>query len=424
MRYFKVTLLFGSAIALLVIALDQLRLFHPLDLSLTTFLDKIPPPKSTHPFQYPLLFLCSLGIAWTTIDIQRRTHQAFVVIAVLLQIFTAVWVFDLYNSFFSPFPLALTVIATFFTTLFFTHTPTGHRKHRLTELLGNRVSQKTFLSLLNSNLPLHLTGQPANISIVICEVVNLQELEATLSPENFVSITHSFQKNASDFLVLSGGYLDASDAQSVRVIFGSPLPDSTHPITASLAAWALAKHLDEVNRQCLSIWKRSFDFRIAIHSGKSVVSAYSTPLLSSLSISGEALEFTRHLVTANRTYGSRILLSNPTFDLAESSIETRSLDRFQRSPHSSPEEIYELLGPKNTLSPDALERLNLFRKAINATRETRWDDAAALFASAKNPHAPDLPTEFYLRRIAQLRQGIPALPPPSLSTPSAESFAR
>ena len=58
---------------------------------------------------------------------------------------------------------------------------------------------------------------------------------------------------------------------------------------------------------------------------------------------------------------------------------------------------------------EALERRDTFWRAVIRYREQTWDEALALFHSARSPGGADGPVEFYIRRIEQLRAGLPAL---------------
>ena len=68
-----------------------------------------------------------------------------------------------------------------------------------------------------------------------------------------------------------------------------------------------------------------------------------------------------------------------------------------------------MLGQKNSLSDDELQRRDLFWKGIIYYREQLWDDALDHFRAALAPEGADGPLEFYIRRIEQLRAGLPAL---------------
>src|SRR6202034_55304 len=150
----------------------------------------------------------------------------------------------------SPFPSVYSVSLRFISGFGHARGETGSRKRILRQILGDRVSNKTFLSLLDSDTPLMLDGERREVTVLICEIFNHDELESALNAPDYVALTNAFRRNAADFLVERGGYLDECDGESLRVIFGAPLPDPGHAATACEAALALASRLDEVNREC------------------------------------------------------------------------------------------------------------------------------------------------------------------------------
>ena len=409
MRYLKVTLIIGLISTLLVTGLFEAHLFQRLNLGMAAFMGRTVAPGMHRAIHYPLFILLAFAFAWTTIDITRPSLKAVVAVGALLQLVSAVWVFGLYNIFFSPFAGVTAITISFFAGFAYSRGETGSRKRLLRQILGDRVSTKTFAALLDSETPLTLDGERREVTVLICEIFNHDELESALNAPDYVALTNSFRRNASDFLVERGGYLDECDGESLRVVFGAPLPDSGHAANACEAAVALASRLDEVNRECHTIWKQMFDFRIGINSGEMVIAAYGSRRLGTLSVAGEPVEFTRRLCRANLIYGSRILIGSSAFLLAESDIEVRPMELIQRYDDGSREEIYELLALRNVLSSEDLERRDIFWKAVVYYREQLWDESLSLFHGARGSKGSDGPVEFYLRRIEHLRSGMPAL---------------
>jgi hypothetical protein len=194
------------------------------------------------------------------------------------------------------------------------------------------------------------------------------------------------------------------------VVFGAPLSDPRHAARACEAALELSERLDAVNIECLTVWGHRFDFRIGVNSGEMVMAAYGSRRLGAFSVTGEPVEFTRRLCAANTIYGSRILISAGTFSYAEDAIEVRPMEliqRFREAPER--EEVYELLTRHGALSPREVAGRDVFWKGIVFFRERRWDESLAAFRECLADHPHDAPAEFYIRRIEQIRAGLPAL---------------
>ena len=409
-RYLKATLIIGAIVCALVVALQAGGVLPRLEPALARFFGLAEPRLSPGALQYALIVLFSFGVAWTTIDISRNSLKCIVGGGALVEVLSASWILSLFGILFSPFPSAAAILLSFGAAFAYSRSEAGGRKKTVHAMFGDRISQQSFLALVDAELPLKFDGEMCEATVVVCEIFNHEQLAEQLSVADYVAMNNAFLRNSADFLVERGGYLDECDGESLRVIFGTPLPDTKHAITGCESAIALAERLEEVNRECREIWKQAFDFRIGVNSGEMVVAAYGSRRLGGFSVAGEPVEFARRLCSANTIYGSRILIGAGTFLLAEEAIEVRPMELIQRhADQRSREEVYELLALRNVLSFEELERRDLFWKGIVYYREQLWDEALSLFYSARGANGADGPVEFYIRRIEQLRAGLPSL---------------
>ena len=289
--------------------------------------------------QYLAIVVLSLGIVWTTIDIGKYSLKYVVVVATLLEIIAQVWVLNLYHRYFSPFPGVLALLGGFSAGLFYTHTDAGRRKRVLQSIFGERISQKTFADLVNSNSPLHFHGEMREATVFVCEIFNHNELMDTLPVTDYVAMNNLFLRTGADFLVERGAYLDECDGESLRVIFGTPARKPRHATVACESALELVMRLENLNRECDTRWHKTFDFRIGLSSGEMVAAAYGSSRLGTYSVAGEAVEFARRLCSANMIYGSRVLIGSRVFELALDAIEVRPIEMLHIREDRSPEEV-------------------------------------------------------------------------------------
>ena len=410
MRYLKATLICGASTALLVVLLLELHAFRGLDASLADFLGRPSPPVVERGLQYFLILLFSLGIAWTTIDLNRIPLKLGIALAAFAETVAGVLVANLHAAYFSPFAGITAILVTASAAFAFSQTELGRRKRTLQQMLGDRVSRRTFAKLVDGNAPLNFDGELREATVLVCEILNHEELLATLRTDSYVAMTNSFLENAADFLVERGAYLDECDGEALRVVFGAPLPDADHARIACEAALELATRLEAVNRACLDKWGKIFDYRLGINSGEVIFAAYGSRRLGRLSVSGEPVEFARRLCGANSIYGTRTLIGTRTFALAEETVEVRPMELIQRYPDgASREEVYELITYRDQLSEPQRARRDLFWKGVVYFRENLLDRALVTFMETREKYGADGAVEFYIRRIEQMQQGLPAL---------------
>lgn len=410
MRYLKVTILIGFLTALLVAVMFEAGVFRAADVRLGSFLGVRFSALAGRAEQYPCFILFAFALAWTTIDIPKNSLKCVIALLAMVELIAAVWVCDKLGLFFSPFASGVAIIVAFAVSMLYSQSEAGSRKRVVQTTFGERISAKNSSILINSDVPLNFDGELREGTVVVCEIFNHDQLADALPVADYVALNNSFLRNAAEILVERGGYLDECDGESLRVIFGVPLVDTHHAEVACEAALDVMSRLDEVNRECYRVWSQTFDFRIGINSGEMVVAAYGSGRLGSFSVAGESVEWARKLCSANLIYGSRLLIGSHTFQLTETAMEVRPLDFVHRHPNDhGHEEIYELLARKQTLSDEDLLRRDFFWKGILYFREAKYDQATEHLSLACSGDASDGPIDFYLRRIEQLRNGVPLL---------------
>jgi adenylate cyclase len=409
-RYLKASLLCAALAAAAALGLYEAGAFRGVDQWLAVFMGQGVPVLERHsPAQYAAVLLLAAGIAWTTVDLNRGAMKLFIAAAALAEVIGLTVVLNMYYVYFSPFPAMTALGVAFFGGLIYARSPAGQRKRILEEVFGDRISRATFEKLLDSNIPLGFAGEARSASVVVCEIFNHDELMESLSTEHFVAATNLLLRRGADFLVERGGYLDECAGETLRVIFGAPLADETHAEKACEAALKLVDELDGVNRECVEKWNQALDFRIGVNSGEMVCAAYGSSRLGTFSVAGEPVDFARRLCAANTVYGSRILAGSHTLELGAHAVEVRPMELVRTRDERTREEVYELLGLRNSLPDDALSRRDLFWKGIIYYRGQLWEDALDHFRAALPAEGIDPPLEFYIRRTEQLRDGLPAL---------------
>ncbi|MEI8341662.1 MAG: adenylate/guanylate cyclase domain-containing protein [Verrucomicrobiota bacterium] len=408
MRHLKASLIVGLVSSLLVMGLAWANAFKPMDHALLEFLGSgVSKPLLMDTLIGFTFLLYAFGIAWVTIDVVRFSLKIVVVAAAFMQVLSLAWVLGLHQIFFPPFAPALAILISFGIGTLYARSEKGGRKRVLRHLFDERISRQAFYALLNSDTPLNLDGEVREASVLVCAIFNHDELMEGLTAADYVAMNNLFLRVSSSFLVESGACLDECDGESLRVIFGTPLPDPGHAATACKAALELVQRLEVLNFECKMKWHHTFDYRIGVNSGEMIGAAFGSRHLGAFSVSGEAVDFARHLCEGNMVYGSRILIGTGTLALASDVVEVRPLELIQTRDARTKEEIYELIGMKDSLPLEELQLRDYFWKGIILYREHLMDEALECFRAALNPDRKDPPLECYIRRIEQLRAGNP-----------------
>jgi class 3 adenylate cyclase len=354
-----------------------------------------------------LAFPVTAGWIWLALRTRARESVPVVLGAVLLSLGASLAALP-FASYLDPAPLLAGILLGTASIVAFRTTRSGAREPALRRLFGQRLRPGIFRRLVEGELPVAFPGELYEASVLVCTVHNHVDLMEVLDPSDYVAMMNLYLRAASDFLVDVGGYLDECSGESIRVVFGAPLPvegTSNHASKAARAAIDLVSRLEELNRECDRTWQKRLDFRIGLNSGRMVAGAFGGARAGRYSVSGPVVEFARHLSAACAQYGCRILAGPLSFEMASGSVEARPIDLLQRAGSRRRVELYEFLAPKDSLSPERERSRDQFWKGVIFFRERKWEEAIKAFASARIPGIPDKVLDHYLERVERARRG-------------------
>ena len=364
-------------------------------------------PSSSRAFPIVIAVILLPGLVWVALRSTLLEASLIAVTAGLL-LLGASLVATLYGTHLDPIPGVLALILAISAVLIFRQTLEGSREAILRRLFGQRLRPAIFGSLVDGQLPVDFPGELHEASVIVCTIHNHVELMEVLRPADYVALMNLYLRTASDFLVDVGGYLDECSGESIRVVFGAPLPvegAANHASKAAVASIDLVSRLEELNRDCDRRWQKRLDFRVGVNSGSMIAAAFGGARIGRYSVSGPAVEFARHLSAACAQYGCRILSGPLTYEMASDSVEGRPIDLLQRAGTRRRVELYEFLAPKLSLSPERERSRDQFWKGVILFRERKWEEAIKAFSTARIPGIPDKVLDHYLERVERARRG-------------------
>ena len=365
-----------------------------------------------------LVLLLAFAVAWAMLQVTESARRFIILLLILAELAGAAWVLHLYQIIFPPLPAAIAVVSATLLAIVVTATSRGRQRRQTARLFGGRLSQAAHDRLAQAEA-LKLSEPIARqASVVFCEIANEADLIDELSPAQCAQLTREFIESAAHCFLEEGGYLHAADGEGIRVLFGFPGQSEQHAVEAARAALAFRDQFRAASRaRPDSLGK--IDLRIGISSGTVVATVQDDTPGSEIVVAGEPLEVARRLARANRTYGSQILLGPRSFSAAGKEIVARPIDFLRSIEVHDRLEVYELLALTAQTTPETIARRDRFWRAIVYFREKRWNEAFAEFNRARGDNKePDLPLQWYLRRLEPLCLQMAAEPAP----PSGEEL--
>jgi adenylate cyclase len=192
--------------------------------------------------------------------------------------------------------------------------------------------------------------------------------------------------------------------------WGAPIPQADHPMRACTAALEMQDAAARLNAQWKQSGRPELRTRIGINTGTMVVGNLGGEGKFDYTVIGDSVNLASRLEGANKEYGTRIMVSERTYDAVRSEILGRQVDRMAVVGRSQPVVTYELLGLRG--APDAAvleEFVRVYTEGLTAYFNRDWPSSLASFDHALRLRPDDRPARIHRERV---RHYIQHPPPP------------
>lgn len=271
----------------------------------------------------------------------------------------------------------------------------GFRRHMLHRYFVGRLGWKSFEKLVAENQPQKLTER-RELTVLTARLANHIELAGHLPASDFEAFTTQFEQSAAEFLVARGGYLEACNAQRVRVLFGFPLENENHALHACQIALQFRDFLAGLQRDMQSRWNWRPRFGISVSTGTLACGLFGYSEFQVFSAVGEAVELGDRLCALNSVYGSHILLAGPTYEMVKEAMEVRPMELVYSARQKQLTEVFELLGAQGDLTAMEMRARDAFWQGVMHLREGDYSRARETFDKAWIEGRDDLPLSYFL----------------------------
>src|SRR3954469_9763690 len=395
-------------------------------------------------YQYAIVFLLAMGVAWMTLVYPRRGRVAGIAGILLVELLGLAWVCAVYKTTFQPLPGIAAVVLAFAGAVGFTWFADYLAERRLrppkieagptprpAPALGvpetasvapvvasvaapspapapapvapPPVMEKPRARARRGETPGDSGARVCEVTAVVCDLANKHDLAEDCEPAVFAEITERFIAHAVQSFRAEGAYIESAGGEGVVAIFGFPETDKQHAERAVRKAMQLVQSFAETNKGSKSDVLRNAGVHAGVSSGTMIMAPVKNNGQRSLLAAGEPVELARRFCIANRFYGSRVLLGPRTFELASKILVARPIDFLSGVDVRERHEIYEPVALALNATREIITRRDAFWNGVVLYREKRWAEAYSQFENARGPEGEeDRPLQLYLRRLEPL----------------------
>ncbi|NET31675.1 MAG: HAMP domain-containing protein [Cyanothece sp. SIO1E1] len=281
------------------------------------------------------------------------------------------------------------------------------QKEQLQQAFGQYVDPRIVKTLVEQ--PTRGRGHKAMMTVFFSDLAKFSTISEILTPDHLVRLLNQYLTLATGPITDSQGVIDKFIGDAIVAFWGPPfVSEANHAKLACYAALEQHLQLQKLQRTLpdfIGVRKGipKLQVRVGLDTGELVVGNVGTDLSMSYTAMGRAIDIAEQLETANKRYGTQILLTERTRQLAGEAIETREIDRLPIGDNNTLVPVHELLGYGAALDESTAELKDTYTQGLQAYREENWPIARNLFEACLQLNSHDGPSKFYLQQIPSLK---------------------
>jgi class 3 adenylate cyclase len=224
------------------------------------------------------------------------------------------------------------------------------------------------------------------------------------SPEEVVSLLNHYLDLQTEAILANGGDVDKFVGDEVMASFDGPDKE----LNACRAGMAIRAAMAKEQERARKEGKDSISIGIGINSGPVVFGSVGARDRMDFTSIGDTVNLAARLEGANKTYGTKSLITETVYEKIKGSFLCREIDLMTVKGKTQPVRIYEVLQERRAAAPKLEEIVAGFERGLAAYRNRDWKKAREAFAKVAETYG-DEPSAVFLKR-AELFEASPPAP--------------
>ncbi len=242
---------------------------------------------------------------------------------------------------------------------------------------------------------LQLGGERRELTILFSDLQGFSTISEKMDPESLTALLNDFLSEMTDIVLATGGTLDKYEGDAIIAFWNAPLGQPDHTLRACGAVIRCQRRLEELADDFKARCGSDLVMRVGLNTGEVVVGNMGSKLRFNYTVLGDAANLASRLEGANKAFGTRVMVSESTWEKTGGQFTGRELGRIRVVGRSTPVRVYELADEAGTPAPDAWKSF-----AEGLARCYEGDTEAALKIFESQPDDP--PSQRYAARCREV----------------------
>jgi adenylate cyclase len=205
-----------------------------------------------------------------------------------------------------------------------------------------------------------------------------------------------------DIILANEGIIDKYEGDAIMAEFGIPVNYANHPYMACKAALLMQQRLKFLRQKWQDAGKPVIKARVGINTGNVIVGNMGSRDVLDYTVMGDNVNLGARLESANKFYGTSIMISDFTYEYVKNDFYTRELDSIRVVGKAKPVKVHELIAFKDEkLSDNFMQLLEKYQEGLQFYKTQKWDKAITTFEACLQLVPDDTPSAEYRTRCIE-----------------------
>jgi adenylate cyclase len=293
-------------------------------------------------------------------------------------------------------PLFL-IFSLYITLTFYRYLTEERGKKELRQTFQKYVSPAIVEEILAHPANIELGGRKAKLTVFFSDVRGFTTISEQLGPKALSDLLNSYLTPMTEIVFKNRGTLDKYMGDAVMAFFGAPIAYNDHAKWACRCALQSLEKLFELQKEYEKKGLPTIDIGIGLNTGEVNVGNMGSQTVRSYTVMGDAVNLASRLEGINKEYGTRIILSEFTYNEVKDSFVCREVDWVRVKGKILPVKIFELIA-ENKVPEKLQEPMKWFQQGYEHYHAKGWAAAIEAFSKALDLNPADSVARRYVLR--------------------------
>ncbi len=255
------------------------------------------------------------------------------------------------------------------------------KKKHLRSTFSKYVSPAIVDEILKDPANVELGGQKKRVSVFFSDVRGFTTLSEKLDPRVLSDVLNIYLTPMTEIVFRNKGTLDKYIGDAVMAFFGAPISFANHAYCACQCALESLEKLAEIQIALKNFGDIHIDIGIGINTAEVSVGNMGSDIVRNYTVMGDGVNLAARLEGINKEYGTRIVISQFTYEEVKTFFLCRTLDLVQVKGKKEPVKIYELIQNRKSpkFNPEIEKKAQSFDSALTKYFEKDFKSAHLQF---------------------------------------------